>query len=167
MSWHWSEWSSSKTLQTTNAAEDVEKREPFYTVYGNILINSSSHYGEEYGGSLKTLKRKLPYMFLKSHSWACIQRKSESEVTQSCPTLWDTMDYSWNSPVRILEWVAVPFSRGSSQPRDQIQVSYTAGRFFTSSATREAHPEKQNSKRHMHPSVHGSTIYNSQDMEAT
>jgi len=32
---------------------------------------------------------------------------------------------------RILEWVAMPSSRGSSKPRDQIQVSYTAGRFFT------------------------------------
>ena len=33
---------------------------------------------------------------------------------------------------RILEWVAVPFSRGSSQPRDQTHVSHIAGRFFTS-----------------------------------
>ena len=39
---------------------------------------------------------------------------------------------------RILEWVAIPFSRGSSQPRDWIQVSHIAGRFFTSWATREA-----------------------------
>ena len=33
---------------------------------------------------------------------------------------------------RILEWVAVPFSRGSSQPKVQIQISRIAGRFFTS-----------------------------------
>ena len=39
---------------------------------------------------------------------------------------------------RILEWVAVPFSRGSSQPRDGTQVSRIAGRFFTHWATREA-----------------------------
>ena len=32
---------------------------------------------------------------------------------------------------RILEWVTVPFSRGSSQPRDQTQVSHIAGRYFT------------------------------------
>ena len=38
---------------------------------------------------------------------------------------------------RILEWVAIPFSRGSSQPRDWTQVSHIAGRFFTSWATRE------------------------------
>ena len=39
---------------------------------------------------------------------------------------------------RILESVAFPFSRGSSQPRDQTQVSCIAGGFFTSLATREA-----------------------------
>ena len=36
---------------------------------------------------------------------------------------------------RILEWVAISFSRGSSQPRDQTQVSFIAGRFFTVWAT--------------------------------
>ena len=40
---------------------------------------------------------------------------------------------------RILEWVAYPFSRGSSQPRDQAQVSRIADGFFTLWATREAH----------------------------
>ena len=39
---------------------------------------------------------------------------------------------------RILEWVAFPFSSGSSQPRDRTQVSHIAGGFFTSWATREA-----------------------------
>jgi len=39
---------------------------------------------------------------------------------------------------RILQWVAIPFSKGSSQPRDQTQVSHIAGRFFTMWATREA-----------------------------
>ena len=37
---------------------------------------------------------------------------------------------------RILEWAVFPFSRGSSQSRDQTQVSHIAGRFFTSWATR-------------------------------
>ena len=44
----------------------------------------------------------------------------------------------WNSPGQNMEWVAFPFSRGSSQPRDQTQVSHIAGGFFTSWATREA-----------------------------
>ena len=39
---------------------------------------------------------------------------------------------------RILEWVAFPFSRESSQPRDWTQVSHMAGEFFTSWAKREA-----------------------------
>ena len=39
---------------------------------------------------------------------------------------------------RILEWVAMPFSRGSSQPRDRTQVSRIEGRFFTIRTTREA-----------------------------
>ena len=38
---------------------------------------------------------------------------------------------------RILEWVAMPFSRVSSQPKDRTQVSFIAGRFFTNWATRE------------------------------
>ena len=41
------------------------------------------------------------------------------------------------SQARILEWVAISFSRGSSQPRDQIWVSCIAGRFFTNWATRK------------------------------
>ena len=40
---------------------------------------------------------------------------------------------------RILEWVAIPFSRESSWPRDQTQAFYTAGRIFAIWATREAH----------------------------
>ena len=65
---------------------------------------------------------------------------SEVKVTQSCPTLCDPMDYTDHGIVqaRILEWVAMPSSRGSSQPRDWTQVSHIAGRFFTSWATREA-----------------------------
>ena len=39
---------------------------------------------------------------------------------------------------RTLEWVAMPSSRGSSQPRDRTQVSHNVGRFFTDQATREA-----------------------------
>ena len=67
--------------------------------------------------------------------------ESESEVAQLCPTLCDPMDYSLPGSsvhgifqARLLEWVAIafPFSRGSSQPRDRIQVSRIAGGFFTS-----------------------------------
>ena len=64
----------------------------------------------------------------------CMHAKS----LQLCPTLCDPMDCSQPGSsvhgilqVRILEWVAIPFSRGSSQPKDRIQISCIAGRFFT------------------------------------
>ena len=62
------------------------------------------------------------------------------KVAQSCLTLCNPTDYTVHGilQVRTLEWVAFPFSRGSSQPRDQTQVSHIASRFFTSWATREA-----------------------------
>ena len=68
-------------------------------------------------------------------------------VSQSCPTLGNPMDLRRRGPLgssvygihqaRILEWVAIPFFRGSSQSRDRTQVSCIAGRFFTIWATRE------------------------------
>ena len=73
-----------------------------------------------------------------------ISMKVKVLVTQSCLTLWD-MDCS--SPgnsvhgilqARTLEWIASPFSRGSSRPRVKTQVSRIAGRFFAVWATREA-----------------------------
>ena len=59
-------------------------------------------------------------------------------VTQLCLTLWDPMDFSppgssvyGISQARIPEWVAMPSSKGSSQPRDGTQVCHIAGGFFT------------------------------------
>ena len=58
----------------------------------------------------------------------------ESESCSVCLTLCDPRDYTVHGilQARILEWVAFPFSRGPSQPRDQTQVSHIAGGFFTS-----------------------------------
>ena len=71
--------------------------------------------------------------------------KAEMLVAQSCPALFNPMDCSppgssvhGTLQARILEWVAIPFCRGSSQPRDQTQVSCIAGGFFTIWATKEA-----------------------------
>ena len=70
---------------------------------------------------------------------------TESEVAQSCPTLCNPKDCSPPGSsvhgifqARVLEWVAISFSRGSSQPRDWTRVSHTAGRCFIIWATREA-----------------------------
>ena len=66
-------------------------------------------------------------------------------VTQSCLTLCGSMDCSPPGSsvhgilqARILEWVAIPFSRGSSRPSDRTWVSGIAGMFFTIWAMREA-----------------------------
>ena len=60
--------------------------------------------------------------------------KVKVKVSLSCPTLCDPMDYTIHGilQARELEWVVIPFSRGSSQPRDRTHVSRIAGRFFTS-----------------------------------
>ena len=64
----------------------------------------------------------------------------ENVTLKSLSHVCNTMDYTVHGilQARTLEWVAFPFSRGSSQPRDQAQVSCIAGRFLTSWATKEA-----------------------------
>ena len=74
---------------------------------------------------------------------------SEVEVVQPCPAFCDPMDCSPPGSsvhgifqAKILEWIAISFSRGSSGPRDWTWVSCTAGRFFTIWATRESQGRK-------------------------
>ena len=71
--------------------------------------------------------------------WVCVLD------AQSCLILCDPMDCSLPASsvhgilqARILEWIAIPFFRGSSWSRDQTQISCIAGKFFTIWATREA-----------------------------
>ena len=80
---------------------------------------------------------------------------------------------------RILEWIAISFSRGSSLPRDRTWVSCIIGRCFTIWATREEYdsaiplaytPERnENIYRYImwYMNVHSSTMFNSQNMETT
>ena len=74
------------------------------------------------------------------YQWATREAPKWKWKSLSCVRLCDLMDYTAHEilQARILEWVAVPFSRGLSQPRDQTQVSHIAGRYFTRWATREA-----------------------------
>ena len=74
----------------------------------------------------------MPGLSSWSHYYCCCL------VPQSCPTLCDTIDCSLlGSSVRgifqarILEWIAISFSRGCFQPRDRTHLSCLAGRFFT------------------------------------
>ena len=90
------------------------------------------------------VKWQLVFPFLSS-----LLISSISEVAQSCLTPCNPMDCSLPGfsvhgtfQARVLEWVAMPSSRGSPWPRDRTQVSCTAGRFFTAWATREAQINK-------------------------
>ena len=80
-----------------------------------------------------------------ANGWAWIW--TQVSEWKLCPTLCDLMDCSLPSSsvcgilqARILEWVGVPFSRGSSQLKNWTQVSHIAGGFFTSWAIREIFP---------------------------
>ena len=73
-----------------------------------------------------------------------VKKKKKSEVPQSCPTLCDPVDCNLPGSsirgilqARILEWVAISFSRAFSQPKDRTQVSLIAGRCFNLWATRD------------------------------
>ena len=87
------------------------------------------------------------YLWGKKGKWEFVihERKSESAVIQSSPTICNPLDSSLpGSSVHgilqagILEWGAIPFFRGSSRSRDWTQVFSTAGKFFIIWATREA-----------------------------
>ena len=104
--------------------------------------------------------RRLPEfpicgIFVKIYNWCspmcvcgcvCVcARACARLVIQSCLSVCDPMGCSLPGSsvhgilqARILVWVAIPFSRESSQPRVQTQVSCIAGRFFTIWAIREA-----------------------------
>ena len=93
--------------------------------------------------SLQQPEKKFNSYWILIYGYGCVYMWSVN-VTQSCLTLCDPMNYSLPGPTvheilqtRIIEWVAIPFSRGSSQPRDQPQFSGITGGFFTIWDTRE------------------------------
>ena len=80
-------------------------------------------------------KHAHTYLYMRVCVCVCVY---ESEVSQSCPTLCHSMDCSPPGSsvhgvcqARILDWVAIFFSRGSSQLKDRTLVSRIAGRLFT------------------------------------
>ena len=80
-------------------------------------------------------------IFTRLHSSLGYMLDVKVKVARSCPTLCDPVEYIVHGilQVRILEWVAFPFSRGSSWPRNQTRISCIAGSFLTNWAIREAH----------------------------
>ena len=99
-----------KNLQLNKTTQNMTKYSRYFTKEG-IEMDS------------KPMKRCSPPLVV-----------SEVKVAQSCLTLCDPMDHTVHGilQARILEWVAIPFSRGSSQPRDRTQVSHIADGFFIS-----------------------------------
>ena len=78
----------------------------------------------------------------KFNTFLVTQTKVKVKVSQLCLTLSNPTDYTVHGVLqaRKLQWVAFPFSSGSFQSKDQTQVSCISGGFFSSWATREAHP---------------------------
>ena len=88
---------------------------------------------------------KMNVMWLNIIQFECFLEKVKVKV-KSRPTLCSPMDCSLSGfsvhgifQARVLEWIAVSFSRGSSWPRNRTRVSCIAGRRFTVWATREAY----------------------------
>ena len=89
------------------------------------------------------------------------KERKERKVAQSCLTLCDPMDCSPPGAsihgifqARVLEWVAISFSRGSSPPRNRTQVSCIIGRRFTVWATREVYTHYLYIYIHTHTHTH-------------
>ena len=115
--------------------------------YGSIR----SKLGFELEGSKQSCKIQWKYIHYALHKdnyrsfWVVfLEAGNKVLVAESCPTLCNPMDYSPPGSsvhgilqTRILEWVAISSSRGSSQPRDRTQVFCITGRFFTIWATKK------------------------------
>ena len=102
-----------------------------YLLLFHLYSNDSNLYHQR-GPALQISKATLNHVI------------ADCSVAQ-CLTLCDPMNYNLPGSsvhgilqTRILEWVAISFSRGSSQPRDQTRVACIAGRHFTVWVTREA-----------------------------
>ena len=96
----------------------------------------SSHYA----GDILISPYPLTSKWLSEYHSSCPSFSSVcmfSHVQLSCDPMDCSLPVHGILQARILEWVAVPFSRGSFQPKDRTQISHVAGGFFTSCATRE------------------------------
>ena len=126
-----------------NANQNHKKTSPY--------THQNSHYQRRNKWHAdKDVEKVIPHTLLKTFQFP--------EVSQSYQTLWDPMDCSLPGSVvngishaRVLELVAISFSRVSSQPRDLTQVSHIASRRFNIWASREApHTLGENLNWHNH-----------------
>ena len=104
------------------------------------LINFPDYISAQYEGFFYFLSYNTISFIQLIGIYFPLPMKVKMKVAQSCPTLCNPMDCIIHGILQaiILDWVAFPFSRWSSQPRDRTQVSHIAGRFFTRWARSEA-----------------------------
>ena len=101
-----------------------------------FLVSVTKHHKRAYrSGNLLSHSSKI-----KVSAWVLPLECCEVKAAQSCLTLYNPIDCTVHGVLqaRMLKWVAFPFSRGSSQPRNWTWVSHVAGGFFASWAIREA-----------------------------
>ena len=82
-----------RNLETTDAGEDVEKQEHFYTIGGSV--NQFNHYGRQCGNSSRTQKQKF-HLTQQSHYWVYIQRITNHSIIQTHAhiySLWHCLQY--------------------------------------------------------------------------
>ena len=132
-------FSSQPNLKTGQQRRKKKKK-----TFPSLLYPLSHHTSQYSWCPLHLPKACTACGLLSAHHPFCLER--ESEVAQLCPTLWDPVDCSPPGPsvhgifqARVLEWVAISFSRRSSWPRDRTRVSHIVGRCFTVWATRDPH----------------------------
>ena len=124
-----------------------------------IHVNVSPSLSAKCTESVSDVLVMTPYFKKRLTDWL-------TEVAQSCPTLCDPMDCSLSGSsvygifqARVLEWIAISFSRGCSWPRNRTRVSHIAGRHFTVWATREATQKKSlATKKDTNPKVRTTLI---------
>ena len=102
------------------------------------LVKKTDIWVQEAPGVPNKVKRKrltLRHIILKCQKLRTPWKWKSLSHVQLLATTWAIQFMEFSRSGILLEWVAVPFSRGSSQPRDQTQVSCFGGRFFISWAT--------------------------------
>ena len=123
----------------------ITNEDLLYGTGNSVQCYRAAWMGGEFGG-MDTYPCKAESLCCPPETMATLLMgyESESEVAQSFPTLCDPMDCSLPGSsvhgifqARVLEWLAISFSRGSSRPKDWTGVSHIAGRRFTIWATRE------------------------------
>ena len=116
-------------IQISQESGEVVWYSPLFKNFAQYVV-THTHCAGSYVSAISNFLKKF-------HTVSYSNGESESEVAQSCPTLCDPVGCSLPGSsihgipqARVLVWVAISFSRGSSKPRNRTQVSRIGGRCF-------------------------------------